>query len=52
MMKLYPLTPLLNDIQNELLSELSKNPDDADIMAELVEFWRHLRDSGLIGDGV
>lgn len=52
MMKLYPLTPLLNDIQNELLSELSKNPDDADIMAELVEFWRHLRDSGLIGGGV
>jgi len=52
MMKRYPLPPLLNDIQNEILSELSEKPDDANLMAELVEFWRNLRDSGLIGDDV
>ena len=52
MMKRFPLPPLLNDIQNEILSELSEKPDDANLMAELVEFWRNLRDSGLIGDDV
>ena len=47
----YPLPPLLSDIQNEILSELKEKPNDVDLLAELVEFWRNLRDSGLIGDG-
>ena len=52
MMKSYPLPPLLNDIQGEILLQLSNNPGDAGLMAELIEFWRHLRNSGLIGDDV
>jgi len=51
MMERYPLPPLLSDIQNEILSELKEKPNDVDLLAELVEFWRNLRDSGLIGDG-
>lgn len=52
MMESYPLPPLLNDIQGEILLELSNNPGDAGLMVELIEFWRHLRNSGLIGDDV
>lgn len=50
MMERYPLPPLLSEIQNEILSELKEKPNDLDLLAELIEFWRNLRDSGLIGD--
>jgi len=46
---LHQLPPLLSDIQNEILSELGEKPDDENLLAELEEFWRNLRNSGLIG---
>ena len=48
---LHQLPPLLSDIQNEILSELGEKPDDDNLLAELEEFWRNLRNSGLIGGG-
>ena len=45
------LPPMLNSVQEDILNEIDSTTDESrltHLQAELVEFWRCLRDSGLM----
>ena len=47
------LPPMLNEIQEDILLEMNSTTNEEDLeclQSELVEFWRNLRNAGLMGD--